>query len=427
MKRFFLHLAISCACIATTIAQPSGKIKELEKERLALQKQITESETLLLSAKKDISSQLGNLALVTNQIEERRTYIQAIETDIKALGEEIQNAQHQLETLNKELDNRKKNYAASLQYMQFNNRSETGKLMFILSAKDFNQMYRRLRYVREYAEYQQMQGKEIEKKQKQITQQQQELKKKQQTKTNLLQQNETEKQKLEKQEEQEKNILNNLKKRQSALQKEINKKRKQAQQLNARIDKLIELEIANAKKKAEAETKRETATGKKQAQPSQAEKTGKGNAPVETYAISKNDLQLSSNFEKNKGLLPAPITGPYLIVSHYGQYNVKGLKNVQLDNKGIDIQGKEGAMARAIFNGEVSAVFQYNGLTGILIRHGNYISVYCNLSSATVSKGDKVETKDIIGEVYPEDGRPILHFQLRKETTKLNPEYWIGK
>ena len=98
-------------------------------------------------------------------------------------------------------------------------------------------------------------------------------------------------------------------------------------------------------------------------------------------------------FERNRGILPMPVTGPYVIVSHYGQYAVDGLRNVKLDNKGIDIKGKPGAKARAIFDGEVSAIFQYNGLNNILVRHGNYISVYCNLSSVAVSKGSKVSTK----------------------------------
>ena len=422
MRRCVLLLAVSCACVASAFAQSSGKIRELEKERLALQKQITESETLLLSAKKDIGSQLGNLALVTSQIEERRSYIQAIEADIKALGERIETTQSQLEGLGKELDNRKKNYATSLRYMQFNNRSATDKLLFVLSAKSFNQMYRRLRYVQEYAEYQRIQGKEIKRKQGQIMQQRQELEKARQAKTGLLRQNEAEKRKLEEQEQQEKNILGNLKKRQSALQKEIARQRKQAEQLNAQIDRLVEVEIEKARKRAEDEAKKEAVAGRSQPDASQ-----EGSTSIEPYRISKSDRMLSGDFEKNKGLLPVPITGPYLIVGHYGQYNVKGLKNVQLDNKGIDIQGKEGAMARAVFDGEVSAVFQYNGLTGILIRHGNYISVYCNLSSAAVSKGDKVSTNDIIGEVYSGGGQPVLHFQLRKETAKLNPEYWLGK
>ena len=121
-----------------------------------------------------------------------------------------------------------------------------------------------------------------------------------------------------------------------------------------------------------------------------------------------------------------PITGPYVIVGRYGQYAVT--KNVRLDNKGIDIRGKAGAKARAIFDGEVSAIFKYNGLNNVLVRHGNYISVYCNLSTVSVAKGAKVSTRQEIGTVHTDaSGNPVLHFQLRKETTKLNPEVWLGR
>jgi septal ring factor EnvC (AmiA/AmiB activator) len=121
-----------------------------------------------------------------------------------------------------------------------------------------------------------------------------------------------------------------------------------------------------------------------------------------------------------------PITGAYVIVGRYGQYAVA--KNVRLDNKGIDIRGKEGAKARAVFDGEVSAIFKYNGLNNVLIRHGNYISVYCNLSSVSVAKGSKVKTRDEIGAVHKDaSGNVVLHFQLRKETQKLNPEVWLKR
>ena len=137
---------------------------------------------------------------------------------------------------------------------------------------------------------------------------------------------------------------------------------------------------------------------------------------------------MSSSFEKNKGILPVPITGPYVVVGHYGQYQVKGLRNVKLDNKGMDIKGKAGANARAIFDGEVSAVFQYNGLSNVLVRHGSYISVYCNLSMVRVKKGSLVRARDVLGEVHTNaEGETILHFQLRKETVKLNPELWIHR
>ena len=134
--------------------------------------------------------------------------------------------------------------------------------------------------------------------------------------------------------------------------------------------------------------------------------------------MSKADRELSGNFAANRGKLPMPISGAYIITSHYGQYAVEGLRNVKLDNKGIDIQGKPGAQARAIFDGKVAAVFQLNGLFNVLIRHGNYISVYCNLSSASVKSGDMVKTKQSIGQVFSDgtdNGRTVLHFQLRRE------------
>ena len=146
---------------------------------------------------------------------------------------------------------------------------------------------------------------------------------------------------------------------------------------------------------------------------------------MEEYA---GDRQLSGVFESNRGKLPMPITGAYAVVSHFGQYNVAGLKNVQLDNKGIDIKGSKGACARAIFDGEVSAVFQFGGTTGVLVRHGSYISVYCNLSSVSVKRGQKLKTQEQIGTVATDSsGNTVLHFQLRKEKTKLNPERWLGR
>ena len=139
---------------------------------------------------------------------------------------------------------------------------------------------------------------------------------------------------------------------------------------------------------------------------------------------------MSGDFANNRGKLPMPISGAYIITSHYGQYAVEGLRNVKLDNKGIDIQGKPGAQARAIFNGKVAAVFKLNGLFNILIRHGAYISVYCNLASASVKQGDTVTTKQAIGQVFSDGadgGRTVLHFQLRREKEKLNPEPWLNR
>jgi len=144
----------------------------------------------------------------------------------------------------------------------------------------------------------------------------------------------------------------------------------------------------------------------------------------EAATLSSADRIVSGGFEKNKGRLPMPITGSYRIVSHFGQYNVEGLKGVTLDNKGINILGKSGCAARSIYDGEVSAVFSFGGTMVVMVRHGAYISVYCNLKSVSVHRGQKVSTRQTLGHVGADN---ILQFQLRKETSKLNPEVWLGR
>ena len=424
MKRLFLLLAISLLA-GDLLGQSTKKIKELESRRNELQQQISESESLLKSTKKDVKSQLDNLALINGQIADRKKYISVIEQDVKSLNREINSLQRQLDGLRKDLKSKKEKYEASVQYM-YRNKSIQEKMMFVFSADNLSQAYRRMRYVREYADYQRLQAIEIERKQKQVEAKKKELESTRSAKEKLLKEGEAEKKKLEKQEKDRQAILNGLKRKQRGIQNEIRKKKQSANKLNAQIDRLIEQEIEKARKRAEAESRKDGKGGDKKVktEPSGTSKVGK----VEKYNLNNEDRQLSGSFEKNRGVLPIPITGPYVIVSHYGQYKVDGLKNVKLDNKGIDIKGKPGAKARAIFDGEVSAIFKYNGLNNVLVRHGNYISVYCNLSTVSVAKGSKVKTRSELGTVHKDaSGNAVLHFQLRKETTKLNPELWLGR
>lgn len=416
------------------LAQSNKLIKELESKRGALQQQIAESETLLRSTKKDVGSQLNGLAALTGQIEERKRYILSINKDMESIERELSSLNRQLKRLELDLKDKKKKYEASVQYLH-KNRSIEEKLLFIFSGKDLAQTYRRLRYVREYATYQRLQGEDIQKKQAQVSRKTAELRQVKTAKEELLKEREAEKQKLEEQEAEKRTLVASLQKKQRGIQNELAKKRREANQLNARIDRLIAQEIEKARKRAEEEARREAAARKK----AEAAKTAKSTAattpaskatPVETYTMNKADRELSGSFAGNRGKLPMPITGAYIITSHYGQYAVEGLRNVKLDNKGIDIQGKPGAQARAIFDGKVAAVFQLNGLFNILIRHGAYISVYCNLSSATVKQGDNVSTKQTLGTIFSDgmdNGRTVLHFQLRKEKEKLNPEPWLNR
>ncbi|WP_304317504.1 murein hydrolase activator EnvC [Phocaeicola plebeius] len=433
----FVVISCICFCVCTLAAQTTPKIRQLEKQRNELKQQIAESETLLQSTKKDVKSQLGNLALLSGQIEERQKYIQTIENDVKAIQQEIGRLERDLKSLQKELKEKRQKYELSVKYI-YRNKSIQDKLMFIFSAEDFGQMYRRLRYVREYADYQRLQGIQVQRKQKQVTEKANSLKNSRKAKEDLLKQGEAEKAKLEAQEQERKQILSGLQKKQRSIQSELAKQRRSADKLNAQIDRLIEIEIEKARKRAEEEARRKAEEARKKAEAAKGSTETSASAKKETvktsvekleaYKVDSEDRRLSSNFEKNKGILPVPITGPYVVVGHYGQYQVKGLRNVKLDNKGMDIKGKSGANARAIFDGEVSAVFQYNGLTNVLVRHGSYISVYCNLSTVRVKKGSLVRARDVLGEIHTNaEGETILHFQLRKETVKLNPELWIHR
>ena len=427
MKRIVGLLVVLGVGLMPLRAQTTRAIRQLEQQRNELKEQIAASETLLQSTKKDVKSQLADLALITGQIDERQKYLNTIESDVQTIQQEVDRLQVELSHLETELADKKAKYERSVKYM-YRNKSIQEKLMFIFSAENLTQMYRRMRYVREYADFQRLQGIQVQRKQQQVTAKQRTLVASRKAKEDLLAQGEVEKQKLQEQEQQRKTLVASLQKKQRSLQSELNKQRKSANKLNAQIDRLIEIEIEKARKREEerkAAEARRLAEEKKLAEARAAEARRKEAARTETsgskeedavitpatpkmdaYKVDSDDRTLVSSFEKNRGALPVPITGPYVIVGHYGQYDVPGLRNVRLDNKGIDIKGQAGANARAIFDGEVSAIFQYNGLTNVLVRHGNYISVYCNLQSVQVQKGSKIHTRDI---------------------AKLNPEVWIRR
>ncbi len=426
MKLRLLLLLLFAFGVMPLFAQSNKLIRELEQRHSELQKQIAEQESLLTTTKKDVGSQLNGLATLTGQIKERKKYIDTLTNEVNLVEKELHLVNRQLSELERDLKDKKQKYEASVQYLQ-KNRSIEEKLMFIFSAENLAQTYRRLRYVREYATYQRLQGEDLKKKQQETDNKRQELQSVKEAKEKLLAEREAEKGKLEKQEKEKRTLVSALQKKQKNIQSELNKKRQQATQLNNRIDKLIAEEIERARKEAEAEARKEA---KAKGKTTEKKTTTTAKSSTSGFTMSKADVALSSDFASNRGKLPMPITGSYIIVSHYGQYTVEGLRNVKLDNKGIDIQGQKGAQARAIFNGKVAAVFKLNGLFNVLVRHGAYISVYCNLSSVNVKQGDTVVTKQELGTIFSniaDGGRTVLHFQLRKEKDKLNPEPWLNR
>ncbi|WP_394800088.1 murein hydrolase activator EnvC family protein [Bacteroides caecigallinarum] len=410
-------LSVQCVC-----AQSTPKIRQLEKERNELHQRISESETLLRSTGKDVKSQLDNLALITGQIDERRRYLSSIQKDVNAIQQEINRLENELKVLDTDLQLKRERYEKSLKYLHRNSTIQE-KLMFIFSADNLSQMYRRLRYVRQYADFQRLKGEEIKSKLSEIEAKKKVTEESYEAKVALLKHQESEKKKLELQEAERKKMLSSMQNKQRQLKKELEKQRKAANKLNAEIDRLIAIEIEAARKRAEEERRR-----KEQAKKQSGSEVKKPTEKMEEYSIDDSDRKLSGTFERNKGRLPIPVTGPYVIVGRYGQYQVEGLRNVRLDNKGIDIKAKPGAMARTIYDGEVTAVFQYNGLANVLVRHGSYISVYCNLESVIVKQGSQLKARDVLGQIKTDaDGNTVLHFQLRKEKEKLNPELWITR
>lgn len=430
-------------------------IKGLQNESARIKKQIKQHEQRLRSNERDVRQRLQNLMVINNEIEDNRKTIDTLRRDITTLDGNIMMFGKQLEELEAELADRKDKYVKSMRYMHRNS-SIQNQLMFVFSAKNFTQMYRRLRFTREYAAYQRAQGEMVKTKREEVTAKYNQLTAAKRQKSVLLDKGEQERRNLENRQTEQKQMVSTLQKQQKTIQQIIEQQRKKDIALNEQIDRLIAEEVERARARAEAEARRRAeaeAAAKRRAEDQarrQVERrstdsttaqrktsgkktTGKSSERVETtsrtpsgeiFHISSEDRRISGGFESNRGRLPMPITGAYRIVSRFGQYNVDGLRNVRLDNKGINIEGKAGAQARSIFDGEVSAVFSFGGITGVMVRHGSYISVYCNLSSVSVHKGQKVTTRQILGTVGPDH---ILQFQLRREKAKLNPEVWLGK
>ena len=540
----------------------TASIRGLQNQRAAIQKKIREQEKALKANKEDVAKRLQNLLAINGEIDQRQKNIDNIQTDIKHIEGNIGILKSQLATLQMQLKERQARYVKSMRYMA-RHRSVQDRLMFIFSAKNFAQMYRRLRFVREYAQYQKAQGEAVRAKQNQVTRKNTQLENVRGQKSNLLYQGRQEKQKLEGNKAEQQQIVQGLQKQQQTIQVIIAEQHKKDAALNAQIDRLVEIEVRKVRERAAAEAKRKAAAveaakrraaeiARKKAEAERAaqenarriaeakareeklreearkaaaaeaaarraraeaaeaaeakareqalaeerarqrtaarelaEKAEKAEAAAREAAakeavarrmaaeaaakkeradqaareaqsqrmaaerkqradaerakeeiaeakenadnmmrFSTVDRMMNSGFEANRGRLPMPITGRYKIVSHFGQYQVEGLKGVTLDNKGINILGGAGCQARAIYDGEVSAVIGFGGNMVVMVRHGAYISVYSNLRSVSVSRGQKVSTRQILGTVGPEH---ILQFQLRKERAKLNPETWLGR
>lgn len=436
-----LCMALLVLCAGTDVyAQNSKKVKDLKAQKSKLQKNLKKSKQDLAKTGKEVKSGQSYLLYIDQQLDERLEYIRDMEAEMDSVESEMVVLRADITSLDAQLADKKQKYIRALRFsQQFPKVKNT--LVFVLSAKSLTQMYRRARYAREYAVYQHDLGRQIMLKQGELMDAQNSLLAAKSKMTNILHDVMRERRKLNDQQVRQQQYVKNLKKREDNLRSRVTKQQKELTALDKKIDDLIAYEIEQARKRAEAEAKRKAEAEAKRKAAAQKAKQGKGTASKKSSSstanpktssssswLTANDKKLNGTFLQNKGRLPVPITGQYRISGRFGKYNVPGLKNVTLDNKGVNYVGRQGARARCIFDGEVTAVFQFSGAKNVLVRHGSYISVYCNLSSVIVRKGQKLKARDIIGTVMAdEDGNRVLHFQLRKETTKLNPEVWIGK
>lgn len=414
-------------------AQNSAKVKALKARQGEVKKQMNRARGELDRTRQDVDAKLKAISFIGVQLESRLEYIHATEKKIADLDNRIAGLEKKISEQEADLDRVKARYRKSVLYARTNQATHS-PLIFVFSARKVSQMYRRARYAKEYAQYQQALGHRIKRKQAVLLEDKGRLLKSKSEMAALVRDIIRQRKELMEQQRHQETVVADLKKHEKVLREQIKKQQKEIDALDNKIDQVIAEEIERARIKAaqEAERRRkaELAARKKKggSKKEPARKKAAKSAVSQGAWHTPVDHVLSSNFARNKGKLPVPVTGSYMIGGHYGTYQVAGLRNVRLENKGINYIAQRGARARAIFDGEVTAVFQYGGSYNVLIRHGSYISVYCNLSSVIVRKGQQVRTRDLLGGVVEDaDGKCVLHFQLRKERTKLNPEVWIGR
>jgi len=387
--KYVVHSLFVVFSLFTTGYASGQSSRELQAQRRAIMENIEQTTQLLKETSSSARSSLNRLNLLEQQIKARKNVISLLNREISAIDKEIAELNKELAELEKDLKVKRDSYSRSVQNM-YTRRSSQYKWLFVLSANNFAQIVRRMRYVREYADWQKHQASLIMQKQEEINRKQLEIEQSRSEKLSLLRDAEEESKLLAKEEAQQKAEIQELNKKQRELQAEINQRRRQADALNRQIQQLITKE------------------------------TGSG-----TATASSADIQLSNDFAANRGRLPFPVSGRYTIVRPFGEYQLQ--QNVRMRNNGIDIQTTSGAEALAVFNGVVKEIFFLQGQYNIIVRHGSYLTVYANLSEVYVSIGDKVSTLQKLGKIYTDvkDNSTILQFQLYKEVERLNPELWL--
>ncbi|HSM46327.1 MAG TPA: peptidoglycan DD-metalloendopeptidase family protein [Draconibacterium sp.] len=378
----------------------SQSIDELQKKKQEAENEIKYTTKLLSEVQKNQKLSLNRLQLLNRQIEQRNAVISTINSEINLYQQLIDNNTLAIRIMTDDIKNLKKEYAELIR-SAYRNRNAYDQVLFLLSAENANQAYRRYLYMRHYTTFRQGQAEIIEAIQEVLNIKAENLEQQKLIKIQLVSDTKKEAQQLSQEKTQKNSEVQKLQREQQDLRKKLQQQRDIEQRLEREIQKIIEEEARKSKA---------------------AGTTG--------FSLTPEQKLVGDNFAQNKKRLPWPVERG-VITEHFGINQHPVLANVQTRNNGISIATEAGAKVRAIFNGEVSRVFGIaGGNTAVIIRHGKYLTVYSNLREVTVKMGDKVTTKQTIGTVFTdaEDGnKSILKFQIWLENQKLNPEDWIGR
>lgn len=411
IRLFLCFLFLLCA--GSAFSQSSSELKR-RKEALTHEIEMLRNSQRKVASSKRLS--LKQINALNAQIRLREEKIRTINSEIRLLDNQIYENTNTVRSLQSQLSKLKKEYAAMVLFA-FRNQSAYSKLMFIFAAKDFNQAYKRLKYLQQFGDYRQKQAHYIEHTQKALGVKIVELDHNKREKSGLLSDQENEKKTLGKEKNDQSVQLSRLSKQEKQLRQELLQKQKEVARLNRAIQTAINREIEEERRRAEAAAR------------AAAARTGTDAKPVargsSVLAATPESAKLSSDFLSNRGKLPWPVAVG-TIVERFGNHGY-GV-NVTVENNGIDIKTSEGATVRAVFSGEVRSVYNIGGQYAVLIRHGEYFTVYSNLRTVSVSKGEKVSLKQSIGTVItdPVDGTTQLHFEVRKGAAPQNPEGWLA-
>lgn len=414
MPKFLLSLIF--ICLTSLLWSQTPEQEKLEARKAQIQKEIRENETLLQTVKKKEKSAVNVIVIQANKIKLKEKLINTTERQAKLLSNDIYINQLQINKLNRELAILKEDYATMI-VKSYKSRSEQSRAMFILSSENFLQAYKRAQYMKQYTNFRKMQGEEIKSKTKQLIDYNEKLDVQKTAKQKLIAENEKERLSLLKAKQEQQKLVDSIKKDKKKIMAEIKKKQQETRAIDRQIDRLIREAIAEANRKA--------AAAKAKANPSAT--VSKGASVSSKIILTAESKILADNFRSNKGKLPWPVEKGFVSLP-YGDQPHPQFASLTIHNSGVEITTEQGATARAVFGGEVTSVIVLSPVNkAVMIQHGDYFTVYQNLSSVFVGKGDKVNIKQSIGKVRTNGGtgKTVLKFTISQNTTYNNPASWL--